>query len=679
MAARQATTSIISDISLIMQDRPGLVEFLKAAALILTGCLASFYPVFWADYLIDDPLFFTHNPLVSDPGGIFKIWFSPRDLANFYPLVYTSFWLEYRIWGLSTAGCHGLNLALHASNAILLFVLLRRIHPRVALAAAVLFALHPTRVEVVALASQRKDVLSVFFYLLAAVRWFHYEERGGRSLLIQTALLFVAGLLSKAVICTLPIALFLASWARSGQPPLRRWKPIVGLLVLGLLFAGIAAYWERWRTGASPEMIGLTALTRVQLAARAIWFYLGKLLWPSNLLLVYPKWMLGSASVIAWFFTVATFTAAIILMIRLPRAAKFALAFAVLTISPALGLVDHSSLYFSFAADHYQYLAAAGAFMLFSARASISFPFWPLLGAFARSLVLLALMLTTWNKSSLHHSEEALWRHNVHKTPDNPIPLLGVGTELRKRDALTEAREVLLHTVEIAPDHVEAWYELAGVSVKLGDIEGALAQLHSGADAHAAYPRAERTKALVHDLWGRLLARQSKTDEALSHFESAMSIMPDFAPARHNMGSTLLMVGRFEEARDVFSELVQLKPEDAPARNGLAYALGELGDKAGSLAEYQAAVRLKPDYYTARLNLGMALHAAGQFDQAVEHLRVAADLDPDDSAPILELASALASAGRFSEAMMAADGFLAKHPDNGEVISLRQRLSAAGR
>lgn len=662
-----------------MQDRPGLVDFLKAAALILAGCLVAFYPVFRAAYVLDDPLFFTHNPLVSDPSGIFKIWFSPRDLANFYPLVYTSFWMEYRLWGLNTAGCHGVNLALHASNAILLFVLLRRIHAPVALAVALLFALHPSRVEVVALASQRKDVLSVFFYLLAAIRWFHYEDRGGKSLLIQTALLFVAGLLSKAVICTLPVALFLGSWARAGRMPLHRWRPLLMLLMIGLFFAGIAAYWERWRTGASPEMINLSSLMRVQLAARAIWFYLGKLLWPANMMLMYPKWPLGEGSMQAWMFTGATLSAAVTLMLLLPRRAKFALMFAILTISPALGIVDHASLYFTYTADHYQYLAAAGAFMLFSARARSSFMIPASLRFLAPSLVVLALMLGTWNQARLHQSAETLWRHNADKTPDNPIPLWDVAIQLRDRGELEEARSILNRAVELDPNFVEAWYDMAGVSVKLNDLDGALAQLAQTVEAKAAYPRAERTKALAHDLWGRLLARQGKTDEALSHFEQSLVIMPEYAAARHNMGSTLLMAQRFEDARKVFAELIQFQPEDAPAHNGLAYALGELGDKSGSLAEYQAAVELKPDYYAARLNLGMALRAAGRFAEAEEHLRDAVELSPNESAPILELASTLASAGRATEAIAMLDQFLTKQPTNAEVLALRQSIAGIGR
>ena len=194
-------------------------QYAPAALTLVLLVAASYVPALSAGFVWDDVIF-TDAQAVRDPSGLRSIWFSPRDIENeghYWPLVYSSFWLEHRLWGLAPAGYHAVNVLLHAVNVLLLWRLLLRLAVPGAWIVAAVFAVHPLHVESVAWIIERKDLLSALFYLTAALVWIRFAEAPGRGRYLLALGLFTAGLLSKSIVVTLPAALLIWQWWKRGR------------------------------------------------------------------------------------------------------------------------------------------------------------------------------------------------------------------------------------------------------------------------------------------------------------------------------------------------------------------------------------------------------------------------------------------------------------------------------
>ena len=333
------------------------------AALALAALVVvSYFPALQGGFVWDD-VTFSEEPVIHSPGALRSIWLAPADIRNeghYWPLVYTSFWLEHRLWGLQPAGYHAVNLLLHLLICLLLWRLLLRLQVPGALLIAAVFAVHPLHVESVAWIIERKDLLSALFYLGAVLTWLRFTEveRVGHYLLL--VLLFAAGLLSKSVVVTLPLALLLVQWWRVGRVTRRDLLRVAPLLVLGaVVTAADLAYYR----GREVLELGYTLAERMLIAGRALWFYAGKLVWPLELMVIYPQWELDARSLAGWGYVAAAAGLPLALWLLRERIGRGPLAGALyfaLTLGPVLGFVDYGYLQFSFVADRFQYLAGIG-------------------------------------------------------------------------------------------------------------------------------------------------------------------------------------------------------------------------------------------------------------------------------------------------------------------------------
>ena len=230
-----------------------------APALLLVGLTAGAYiPAMNGGFIWDDDDYVQDNLTLRSLAGLGQIWFQPGATRQYYPLVHTTYWLEYRLWGLDPTGYHVVNVIMHALSAVLVWRLLIRLSVPGAWAAAALFALHPVHVESVAWITERKNVLSGAFYLSAAWAYLRYEEARRPRWYWAALFLFAASLLSKTVTCTLPAALLLVLWWK-GQTPMRR---TTVALVPFFIFRGgherrdgVDGAAQRWGLGASMGLV----------------------------------------------------------------------------------------------------------------------------------------------------------------------------------------------------------------------------------------------------------------------------------------------------------------------------------------------------------------------------------------------------------------------------------------
>src|SRR5262252_2815093 len=264
------------------------------AVVLAAVTIFAYRPAWNGDFLWDDDAYIINNELLTAPDGWHRIWFSLDSPSQYFPLTYSTFRIEHALWGLNTTGYHWVNLLLHVANALLVWAVLARLKVPGAWLAAAIFALHPVQAESVAWITERKNVLMAFFFLLTLLAWIAFvDERTKRPRFYYClALVFYALALSaKTTACTLPAALFLVLWLLKRPINQQRIFQIVPFVLMGIAMGLLAVWWERYHQGTSQAVFPfLTPVERILVASRAVWFYLSKLIWPSNLTFIYPQW-----------------------------------------------------------------------------------------------------------------------------------------------------------------------------------------------------------------------------------------------------------------------------------------------------------------------------------------------------------------------------------------------------
>src|SRR5881398_1120180 len=267
--------------------------------LILAVVTILAYQPAWQGGLLWDDDNCTTPPELRSLDGLWRIWFQPRATAQYYPLVFSSYWLQQRLWGDSTTGYHLVNLLLHIGCVVLALKILRLLRIPGAELATIVFALHPVNVETVAWIAERKNTLSGLFGLAATLWYLKFDEGRSRPSYALAVGLFLLGLLSKTAIVTLPLALLVIFWWKRGAISWRRdVVPLIPFFFLSAA-AGLMTWWVEYSNmGYKARTLDFSLVDRCLIAGRAFWFQLGKVLWPSNLMFVYSRWEINAA--VAW-------------------------------------------------------------------------------------------------------------------------------------------------------------------------------------------------------------------------------------------------------------------------------------------------------------------------------------------------------------------------------------------
>ncbi len=609
-------------------------------ALVVGATLLAYFPAFQGGFIWDDAGHVT-RPDLQSLQGLERIWCELGATQQYYPFLHTAFWVEHLLWGDWAPGYHILNVLLHATAACLLGIALRRLAVRGAWLAALLFGLHPVGVESVAWISEQKNTLSTVLYFSAALAYLRFDEkRKGGPYALATGL-FTIALLTKTVTATLPAALLVVFWWKRGRLSWRRdVVPLAPWFALAGAAGWLTAWFERTRIGAQGADFSLTLAQRGLLAGRVIWFYLGKLVWPADLVFIYPRWTVDPAQAWQWLFPLAVLALLVGLWLGRRRGVIAGLLFFVGTLFPALGFINVFPFLFSFVADHFQYLAGAGILVLGSAGLESLRPRLPVAGGrVLAALGLAALGILTWHQSTMYRDVFTLYETTLAK---NPACWLA-------HNNLAEALANSGRTPEAIP-HLEQALRL-----------------------RPGFPEAENNL-------GDDLRQLGRPQEALPHLERALRLQPTFAEAHNNLGAALMMTGRSVEGIAEFNEALRLKPGYAVARLNLGLARANAGQPDQAIGDFAEAVRLKPDFGQAELNWGIGLTLAGRFPEAQTHFERALQLEPDSPAVHYGFARALAGAGRLDEAIAHYEQALQLAPDFAEAhLDLALALRQAGR
>jgi tetratricopeptide (TPR) repeat protein len=533
--------------------------------------------------------------------GLWRIWFVPRTTQQYYPVLHTSFWVQQRFLGDSTTGYHLVNLVLHIGCLVLVLKILRFLRVPGAELAAVIFALHPVNVETVAWISERKNALSGLFGLAATLSYFKFDENRSRRTYTFAIGLFVLGLLSKTAIVTLPLAWLVVLWWKRGAISLRRdVAPLVPFVFLSAA-AGLMTRWvESGNIGYKTRMLDLSLLDRCLIAGRAFWFQLSKLLWPSELMFVYPRWEINAHIWWQYLFPLALLALLGILWAarRWSRAPLAGLLIYILLLLPSLGFLNIYFFIYSFVADHWQYLAclgiivpcAGGIVLLVGPTERWRVWFEP-----AMTLVLAgALFVLTWQQSRMYTDTETLYRMTIARNPVCWMAQVNLGNILYKNNCVPEAMELFKQASEIKP--AVAHYSLGNAFIDKGRTSEAIAEYRQALQIDPDYAEA-------HNNLGSALLLTAQTSQAIAEFEEALRINSNYAEAHNNLGNALVQAGRAAEAIEHFRQALRMSPNSASTHNNLGAALAQMGRISEATEELKAALRINPGYTDARNNL----------------------------------------------------------------------------
>lgn len=633
-----------------------------AAALALTlGTLAAYSPVLRAGFIWDDDGHVT-RPALQGLSGLGKIWTQLGATQQYYPVLHTAFWLEYRAWGYAPGPYHVTNILAHSVAACLLALLVETvlaIEPTGAFRAArsrrlaawgtaALFALHPIGVESVAWISEQKNTLSAIFGLASALVYLR-SGRSGRGWGYPAAsLLFVAAILTKSVTVTLPAVLLVLLWWREGRLERRDIARLIPWLLAGVAMGSVTAWVERTYVGANGVSFTMGAATKAALAGRIAWFYATTWAWPRELLFVYPRWSLVGAPS-EWIGT-AGVLGMIALCFAWRRRNRGPLAAALLFLGilfPALGFFNVYPFVFSYVADHFAYLASA----VLDAALAIGVAAWMLrddrrlsvayVGMFAA--IAAACGIATYGDAKPYVSAEALYRRTLAGNPNAWLAHGNLATILLNRGAIPEAIVHLKQARVLNPLYPEPANNLANAYSRLRDWDDAL-------PLYAEAVRLRPTYVDAYVNWGNALSEMGRYAEAVERYRSALALSPDLANAYYRLGNAYGNSGDLESAMKAYARAAALNPAFPEAEANWGLALAQTGGVDEALGHLLRAVALNDRYWQAHAHLGFAYAKEGRLSDAIEQYEEALRTEPGAADVRYNLAVVLRAAGRLPEA-----------------------------
>jgi tetratricopeptide (TPR) repeat protein len=546
-------------------------DWLLSLLLLIFTTLA-YLPALNGTPIWDDDAHIT-RPELRSWDGLIKIWTQPGSTQQYYPFVHTVFWAEHQLWGDAPLGYHLVNVLLHCLSALLLLQILRRLQIPGAWLAAAIFVLHPIQVESVAWISELKNTLSGVFYLGSGLAYLAFDRTRKLGPYLTSLALFVLGLLSKTVIATFPAALLVIFWWKRGKLSFKRdtW-PLFPFFVLGVTAASFTAWIERTLIGAEGSAYNFTFVERLLIAGRVIWFYLGKLFWPLELIFIYPRWQISQSVPWQYLFPLALAVTLAILgwLSRRRRGPLAGMLFFIGTLFPVLGFLNVYPFRYSLIADHFQYLASLGIIVPVSAGIALALErvqAWQRWTRYALcGCLLVTLALLSHIQSEMYKDVETVWQTTISKNPTAWMAHNNLGAVLLQKGQLDDAIQHFQQAIGIKPDEAGAFANLGNALLQKGEFDQAILQYQKAIELKPA-------EAGLHYNLANALLGQGQVDDSITEYETALKINPNYSDAHNNLGAVLLQNGELDRAIDHYQKALEINPRDVRAEGNLAWAL----------------------------------------------------------------------------------------------------------
>jgi tetratricopeptide (TPR) repeat protein len=590
----------------LLSIRPAVIICL----FLLLVTLAVYWRVGQFDFVNFDDQNFSDNHFVQSgltPDGFrWSFSFNDKEKTYWHPLTWLSHMLDVEIYGMNPGGHHLTNLLLHIASSLLLFLVFHRMTGALWRPAfvAMLFALNPLNVESVAWISERKNVLSTFFWMLTLWAYAYYTRKPSSGRYAAVMVAFTLGLLAKPMLVTLPFVLILLDYwplARiTLHPPelLRRLNAAfrlilekIPLLVLSLLSVYLSAASLKG-AGNIISFESVSLFLRIENALVSYLKYIGKFIWPANLAVYYhypdriPWWqVLGALAVLAGI------SICVIRALRKHPYLGVGWLWYLGTLIPVIGLIQ-AGLWPAMA-DRWVYVPLIGLFIMLAWGIPQLVSRWQhkriilLIGA---GVLLIILTITTHNQIGHWRNSVALFEHALKSVGSSDVAHNNLGHAFYKQNKLNKAIKHYFIALDLNPKSM-----------------------------------------LVYNNLGNAFAKQGKPAEAIKYYSEALQINPDFDVARLNLGNTLLEQGKNKQAAACFYEALSMNPDFAEYHNSLGLALLRMGKLEEAIYHFRTAFKLKPYYADARRNLKLALIILDKLNRSLDIIEAALDFTPEDS------------------------------------------------
>lgn len=594
---------------------------LQALGLILLLTLVVYsHSISSNGFIWDDNDYVTRNWNVQSPDGLLRIWTQPSTSPQYYPVAFTALWMEHKIFGLNPVGFHTVNVLLHAASACLLYLLLRRMQSPVALVAACLFAVHPINVESAAWVSEQKNLLSLLFGLLAIWHYLTFTDSQEATstpaltpaptppdapapaasdaptpptpdapapavadapapAVVNTVattpapnwnaygwafLFFLLALFSKTVVAVLPVVLLLLLFWKRGKLSWRDLEPTIPMFIVGATVGLFTAYWEQVHVGAMGDVFNLTKAEHILVAGRAVWFYLGSVLWPSRLIFIYPRWQLHPDNLLSWFWPAAAIAALAFAWLgqkTFGRGLFVIAALFVVILFPALGFFNVYPMRFSFVADHFAYHATlplltgiAWLLWYFGGKLKLSSD----IQLTAVGIILAGLALVSFNQTHVFDDSASLWADTISQSKASGaepswIAYDNFGAVLKDQGHPDQALEMFKEA-----------YRVGNKDISINNIAGAYIDMQKFDDARktlAPLMTAAPNFYLAYNNYGVALLNTGEPAKALEYLKGSWKYMGPNPATAISMGRSYALLKDYPHAEEMFKQTAQARPD----------------------------------------------------------------------------------------------------------------------
>jgi len=561
--------------------------------------------------------------------GLKMIW-TNQGTPQYYPVIHTIFWIEHKLWGLNTFGYHFVNMLLHMINALLLYRVIRKIYPRAAFAAALLFAIHPIQVETVAWITELKNLLSLCFFLLAFLSYLEFDISKRVGHYVKTLGLFICALLSKSISVCFAFVPIIYKWWRNGRIGWRDIRLAAPFFFIGLLSGLHTVYLEAHRVGARGHEFGLTLLDRLVLAGRILLFYIYKICIPFKFMFFYPRWRIDVTQWWQWLFLIistAILVSLFCLRNRIGRGAFALFLFYIISIFPALGFINVYPMVFSFVADHFSYLSTPILFLLLVSTVIFLFDkikeripgmadkFYRLIWGVLAVPLIAYLCFKSMILTGSYKDQITLWGTLIRKNPDLWVSYINLGRIYEGMNENRKAISLYKKAIELNSGDSVTYYNLGNIYLKLGMNEKAVFLYKKTLTGGLRHPD-------IYNNLGLAYGNLGEKEEAIRLFRMAVEMDPNYENAVINLI-------RLTKKREISDEEEPDFTGKARLLNDLGVAQGKAGNIDKAIVLFDQAIEIDPAYAESYNNLGYAYFKKGEYGRAKECFEKALEIDPE--------------------------------------------------
>lgn len=628
----------------MIRNIPDPIKFLFIILLVV----AIYFPAMSSGFIWNDDTFLYQNSLIHRSDGLVRFWAS-TEAPDYFPLVSTSLWFEWRLWGLNATGYHITNIVLHLLSVYILWRLLLLLNFKGAWFAALIFAVHPVNVESVAWITERKNTLTMVFYLLSLLCFVKWDKRHDSKKYYWSLLFFVMALLCKTAVVGVPILLGFYFYFQNGNIKFKQILRLVPFFLVSLVFGLITVWFQHHRAIGEAIIRTDSLLTRALGAGWAFWFYLYKLAWPSNLIFIYPRWNIDSSRLISYIPILSMLIGGIFLWKKRHswgRSVFYGLGYFLIMILPVLGFVNIYFMRFSFVADHWQYFAMIGAVVL------VVYFIETIIMKYRESRVwvygfmglsVLVLSLLTFQQSQIYKSEKTLWADTIDKNPKSWMAYNSLGLVYLEEGNNQEAEKNYLQALRLKPEYPRALTNMGNLLMRKGDAERAVEYYQKVLELIPDHP-----ETYVH--LGNVMMQAGQYDQALQYYESAYQYQKNDANILTSLGNAWITLGEFQKGFDYYEKAILLEPNNALCHVNYGASLLRFGKSQEGVFHYLRAIEIRPSP-GAFMGLATAMILEKDYPSAINYFRKTLGLDHAHFTARLGLADSLTLTEQFGDAL----------------------------